>query len=329
MKIIKQNAVLMDQTTPEEAYQHIERIGRTCYKSEDKITKDSAAVFCLRMKASNHYAMLEHYMIHLSINSELMMRFMHEVRGVRLQNYFVYDYNHVDPNKGWLSGSFRAFLDFYHASTVSTMVSDTIFAALVTHFPIFFGDIKPTIINDAWLVNTWVLSDAKFIETINAVDIPKDFCNEILMKHITHTLLFTTDRGVTHEMVRHRPASFAQESTRYCNYTKGKFGNEITVIEPGFYERDSELYNLWKEGCEHNEKVYFKLIEMGAKPQEARDNLPTSVKADLVVTASEMEWQHIIDLRYHGTTGAPHPQMKELMSIAYPLLVAASDNRLK
>ena len=326
MKIIKQNAVLMDQTTPEEAYQHIERIGRTCYKSEDKITKDSAAGFCLQMKASNHYAMLEHYMVHLVMDAETLGLFMNDVNCVCMKNYFAYDYD-KEYKRGWLSGSFRSFLDFYEVSS-PTMCRDTVLSALTSEFPIFFNYNDLSLINDVWLLNIGVLSDAEFIKDVKT-STSRSSRDLILMRHITHTLLLTTDRGVTHEMVRHRPASFAQESTRYCNYTKGKFGNEITVIEPGFYEKDSELYNLWKNGCEHDEEIYFKLIEMGAKPQEARDNLPTSVKADLVVTASEMEWQHIIALRYHGTTGAPHPQMKELMDIAYPLLVTASDNRLE
>lgn len=326
MKIIKQNAVLMDQTTVEEAYQHIERIGRTCYKSEDRITKNSATGFCLGMKANKHYAMLEHYMIHMVMDAELLALFMNNVGYANKKNYFAYDYDYTGEI-GWLSGSFRAFLEFYEASS-STMARDTVFAAITSNFPAFFGDLKIIIINDKWLMSIGVLSDAEFIEHVKK-STSTDTCDLILRNHINHTLLLTTDRGVTHEMVRHRVASFAQESTRYCNYTKGKFGNEITVIEPGFYEKDSERYNLWKESCEHDEEVYFKLIEMGAKPQEARDNLPTSVKAELIVTASETEWQHIINLRYHGTTGAPHPQMKELMGIAYPLLVAASDNRLK
>jgi thymidylate synthase (FAD) len=118
------------------------------------------------------------------------------------------------------------------------------------------------------------------------------------------------------------------ESTRYCNYSKGKFGQEITVIEPCFYKPGSGAYAIWKEGCEQAEKAYFKLIALDRKAQEARDNLPTSVKTDLIMTATENEWQHIINLRYHGTTGAPHPQMKEVMSIAYPLLVADSEGRL-
>ena len=110
-----------------------------------------------------------------------------------------------------------------------------------------------------------------------------------------------------------RVFSFAQESTRYCNYSKGKFGNEITVIKPCFWNEDTEVFNEWKMGCEESEKSYFILLNEGATPQEARDVLPTSVKADIIMTTNIREWIHILELRALGTTGKPHPQMEEVM----------------
>ena len=162
--------------------------------------------------------------------------------------------------------------------------------------------------------------------------------NAIFNKHLTHTILFTCDRGVTHEFVRHRPASFAQESTRYCNYGNDKFGNEITVINPCFWNKGiqpdtydinvTKAYNAWYEACKANEKAYFEILNNNGTPQQARDVLPTSVKTEIVITATESEWQHIINLRLHGTTGSPHPQMVEVMKIAYPFLKEESDGRL-
>ena len=131
--------------------------------------------------------------------------------------------------------------------------------------------------------------------------------------HETLSVKFTVDRGVTHELVRMRDCSFAQESTRYCNYSKGKFGNEITVIKPCFWNEDTEVFNEWKIGCEESEKSYFILLNEGATPQEARDVLPTSVKADIIMTTNIREWVHILELRALGTTGKPHPQMEEVM----------------
>ena len=135
--------------------------------------------------------------------------------------------------------------------------------------------------------------------------------------HAWYSILFTCDRGVTHEMVRHRDASFAQESTRYCNYSQGKYGSEIAVIDPFFWEKDSEQYQLWWKACKYNEEMYKQLINAGATPQQARSILPSSTKADIVITAQVYEWNHIFDLRVHGKTGAPHPQIKEVMEPAY------------
>ncbi len=123
---------------------------------------------------------------------------------------------------------------------------------------------------------------------------------------------------------------FAQESTRYCNYAKDKHGHEITVIEPCFYERGSAQYEVWKNACEASEKAYLELVGEDGKEQaqKARSVLPNSLKTELVITATEEEWQHIVNLRYVGTTGAPHPQMVECMAIAYPLLNKVSEGRI-
>lgn len=111
-----------------------------------------------------------------------------------------------------------------------------------------------------------------------------------------------------------RDASFGQESTRYCNYQKGKFGGEITVIKPVFFEEGSEEYEVWKEGCKCAEMSYILLTQkLGVVAQEARDVLPQSVKADIAVTTNCYEWRHIFNLRACDATGPAHPQMKEIM----------------
>ena len=124
---------------------------------------------------------------------------------------------------------------------------------------------------------------------------------------------FTSDLLIQRELVRHREASFAGESTRYCNYSLDKFGNEITVIEPCFLEEDTEAYGEWKNGCEEAEKYYFSLLNQGLTPEKARDVLPAATKCDTVVTANIREWIHILELRALGTTGKSHPKMLEIM----------------
>ena len=133
-----------------------------------------------------------------------------------------------------------------------------------------------------------------------------------MIEHAHVSVKFICDRGVSHEIVRHRIASYAQESTRYCNYSQGKFGNEITVIKPLFFDEGTPEYIIWEESCMQVEKAYNELIEMGRSPQEARSVLPNSLKTEIVVTMNLREWIHFFNLRALGTTGAPHPQMKEI-----------------
>ena len=138
--------------------------------------------------------------------------------------------------------------------------------------------------------------------------------HESVLEHEKITVKFICDRGVTHEIVRHRIASYSQESTRYCNYSKDKFGNEITFIRPFFWAEDDEKYEIWKSCMQNVEDCYKKLMESGAKPEEARSILPNSVKTELVVTMNIREWRHFFRLR---TSERAHPQMREC---AIPLL---------
>lgn len=141
--------------------------------------------------------------------------------------------------------------------------------------------------------------------------------HEAMIEHFSITVKFICDRGVSHEIVRHRIASFAQESTRYCNYIKDDFGGEITVIKPLFLEEGTHGYTVWKGACQSAETAYFNLLGWGCTPQEARAVLPNSLKTEIVVTMNLREWRHFFKLRAIGTTGNPHPQMREL---ALPLL---------
>ena len=138
--------------------------------------------------------------------------------------------------------------------------------------------------------------------------------HESVIEHISITVRAICDRGVTHEIVRHRIASYSQESTRYCNYTQDKFSNEITVIRPVFWKVDSQEYRLWEEGMRACEKSYFELIEAGAKPQEARSVLPNSLKTEIVMTMNFREWRHFFKLR---CSVAAHPQMQQVANMIY------------
>lgn len=131
-----------------------------------------------------------------------------------------------------------------------------------------------------------------------------------VIEHINITVKFICDRGVTHEIVRHRLASYSQESTRYANYSLDKLGREITVIKPLFWEEDSSEYSIWLSAMEQAEKAYMALIDSGARAEQARSVLPNSLKTEIVMTCNIREWRHVLNLR---CSRAAHPQMREIM----------------
>lgn len=133
--------------------------------------------------------------------------------------------------------------------------------------------------------------------------------HEAVLEHYSITVKFICDRGVSHEIVRHRLASYCQESQRYNSYIKEKFGHEITVIEPCYLKEGTKEYELWKNLCENAEQSYFGMLECGCTPEEARAVLPNSLKTELVMTANMREWRHFLKLR---CSKAAHPQMREV-----------------
>ena len=139
-----------------------------------------------------------------------------------------------------------------------------------------------------------------------------------------YTVKFTTDIGVCREILRHRKFSFANESTRYCNYSKSKFGGELTFITPTWYtggnginDKECSMDSEFELSCEEAEKSYLRMISWGATPQEARQVLPLATKTELIATAFKSDWCHFFNLRVRGTTGRPHPDIKRVASLAF------------
>lgn len=279
MRLIKPSFEIWEQSAGLEGiYKQIEHVGRVCYKSEDKITEDSAKPFVDRMINSQHYAMLEHGTVYLDIPNSAG------------------DYNLVP-----------FFASNPYSRVVIRPLDDRVHNYITTNFRVMIE-------NFAYIP-----------------DVLQYLCEptEFHVKRIT--VHFVCDRGVSHEYVRHRVFSFAQESTRYCNYSKDKFGNEITFIKPCFLDdsklalygpyhtviRDKSPESIFIASLNNAEKDYIDLIDLGWKPQEARAVLPNALKTELVMTGFVSDWQHFFDLRALGTTGAPHPQAKEL---AEPLM---------
>lgn len=285
MKLIKPSFEIWEQPSGlEGVYKQIERAGRMCYKSEDKITEDSAKSFVDRMIKSGHGAMLEHGTVYLKV------------------------FNVIENSE---------LIDKYKSNKYSVVKEGT--EVYNCHGDILYGSCKCITTNYRVLVENGWLDDLKYICK------PTEFHEKRITVH------FVCDRGVSHELVRHRVMSFAQESTRYCNYSKDKFGNELTFIQPCWLDderlklygpyhtviRDKSLESIFIASLNNAEKDYIDLIDLGWKPQEARAVLPNSLKTELVVTGFVSDWNHFFDLRARGTTGAPHPQAKEL---AEPLM---------
>lgn len=133
-----------------------------------------------------------------------------------------------------------------------------------------------------------------------------------VLEHAVATFHIVTDRGITHEIVRHRLASYSQESTRFCNYSKEKFGREIALVQPSWFAEPEriESRDVWVSACETAEQRYFDLIDSGAPPEVARSVLPTCLKTEIAMTCNLREWVHFLNLRLKGVTGKPHPDMR-------------------
>lgn len=136
--------------------------------------------------------------------------------------------------------------------------------------------------------------------------------HESVIEHEKISVKIVCDRGVTHEIVRHRIASYSQESTRYCNYQSDKFGSELTFIKPIFWKDNSRMFLKWCDMMQQIEDEYMFLISEGATPQEARSILPNSLKTEIVVTMNLREWRHFLKLR---TAESAHPQMQEIANM--------------
>lgn len=153
-------------------------------------------------------------------------------------------------------------------------------------------------------------SASEFVAKINKNN------HESVIEHSMLTVRFVTDRGVSHELVRHRLASFSQESTRYCNYSLGKFGGELLLIRPVWFNYANDiLIGTWMKQMTAMEATYFMLLERGLSPQDARSVLPNALKTEIIVTANFREWKHIFKMR--ALNKAAHPQMRDLMIPLY------------
>ena len=299
MNILDQSVELWPiPCTPEETLKHIERAGRVCYKSEDKITDGSAEKFIRQIIERGHESVLEHGNIILLCNKKMYKDFRqyqkHENalgRTVYLRFSKLYD---PDGMRYIVSGNIRA----WRACVKFFVYECCLRYNWVNHFIGLYHWAFFDLVHDVENSTAYDPDRSAKIITIKDLRYEAEY-----LTHVCITQTAIVDRGITHELVRHRPASYSQESTRYCNYAKGKFGGEITVIDPEFTNDDAGY--IWEKACTAAEQAYDELIKMGVKPQIARSVLPTCLKAELVITANLRELLHMVNLR--SGEGA-HPQ---------------------
>ena len=308
MKVINANAVEIQE---QDIFKKIERCGRVCYKSEGQITDGSALKFVKMLIDRNHLAMTEHAPIVLRVTERLANAVLRLGHGTFLNVTL----NGVEE-RYIISGNVRAWINLINGETVIPASAD-IRHTLAVYLQASLGEEKYSLLFGRLVVSD-IKGDNNYLLSQEDVLALPNLTTYEAMAHLYLTCLFTCDRGVSHEMVRMRVASFAQESTRYCNYSKDRFGSEITVIDPHF---KGSANIAWNVACIKAEEEYFAMLDWGLTPQEARTVLPNSLKTEVVMTCNLAEWQHVFNLRYHGTTGAPHPQMKEVMTIWYNLVM--------
>lgn len=299
MRLINPSVELIEQSFGITGiYQIIEKVARTCYKSEDHITEDSAKPFVERMIKSQHLAMLEHGTVYLKYET---------VKDINnpLSKYFLNKYSKV------------------------TYTCDEVDLTNILYVT----------------TNLRVLVEKGWMDDLQYLCEPTEY-------HVKRICLkFITSIGVSREGNRHRTFSIAEQSTRYCNYSKEKYGKEVTFVIPSWldipegkyvgsvYETLSgepsytfeclETGNKYEVGSPEGqflgslrdaEEAYFHLLQKGWKPQQAREILPLSTATEVVYTAFEEDWAHFFNLRYRGTTGAPHPNTLQVATMAHDLI---------
>lgn len=283
MKLIKPSFEILDQQCGLEGiYKQIEIAGRTCYKSEDKITENSAKEFVDRMIKSGHGAMLEHGTVYL---------------------YFKYNCYNIQDD---------IFINKYKNNKYSIVNSIGLDDNPENDYKDIYGEDGLGLCQYAITTNFRVLVENGWLDDLQYICEPTEYHEKRV------SVKFICDTGVSHEFVRHRVFSFAQESTRYCDYTKDRFNRELTFIKPLWISNIpitdiTEDEKVFLEYLKNVEDTYFFLRDSNWTPQEARAVLPKCVKTELVMTGFVSDWRHFFELR---DAASAHPQAKEL---AHPL----------
>ncbi len=286
VKIVKAETEIYFLQQLSEICVHIEKCGRTCYKSEDMITGETAVPFIRGILKSGHESVIEHANVIFSLPNKEKNRRILTMRDIRGLDISV----EKDPADGVekivVSGNMRALRDIARKYGVHDFLS-------AVGNPLFYISENVAPVFDSVKVES--VQTSRFSEQHNYIT--------------THSVC---DLGAYKDITRHRLASFSIESTRYCNYAKGKFGSELTVLEPSNIDKNSDMYAEWLDCMKMIENTYMKMATLGGKGDQLRMLLPHSTKADMVMSANITEWKHIFSLRCHK---AAHPSVQLIMKM--------------
>ena len=285
VRIVEEGTEIYALHSLDEICTHIERCGRTCYKSENLITNETAIPFIQGILKSGHESVIEHANVIFTMpNTEVNQRIftMRDIRGLNIS--LEKDTENQNKEVIVVSGNMRALRDIARQYNVHDFL-------LAVGNPLFY-----------------IAEGAKStFENIKIESVQQSRFSKLHNYITTHSVC---DVGAYKDLTRHRLASFSIESTRFCNYSKGKFGEELTMIEPTNIEKGTELYNEWLSAVNMIEKSYMKMASLGAKADQLRMLLPHSTKADMIMTANVTELKHIFSLRCHP---AAHPSVRYVM----------------
>lgn len=277
----------------ESVERRIEFCAHICYKTEEEMTDDSAIELCGKMVKRKHNSTIEMATLTFHLMGMGSVRTLREV-----SKYVVID----DYHDGFLiTGSVRAFREAYMLCPADPVIKGLACAVAARH-PVFFSKVDFDGRNHL----------EQLIEKVDLATLDGAIKNEnpdLWRRHRFVAVKFIVNRAVTHELVRHRPCSFLQESQRYCNYGLDRFDNRVTFIKPLFFPEETQEYQLWLESIEFTAKRYLELLKTST-PQAARTVLPNSCKTEIIVFTNIEQWNHILHLR---TSSAAEPSMREVM----------------
>lgn len=298
VKIVEEGTEVYALNNIKDICTHIERCGRTCYKSENLITEETAVPFIQGILKSGHESVIEHANVIFSMPNTEKNRQIFTMRDIRGLNVSL-EKDTANQNKELIvvSGNIRALRDIARQYNVHDFL-------LTIGNPLFY------IVENA----------SSSFECVKIESVQQSRFSEMHNYVTTHSVC---DVGAYKDLTRHRLASFSIESTRFCNYSKGKFGEELTMIEPTNIEKGTEMYDEWLSAVKRIEESYMKMASLGAKADQLRMLLPHSTKADMIMTANVVELKHMFSLRCHP---AAHPSvryvMKKILEQCYALMPA-------